>query len=295
MLTNKTSISSSALGYFIYHGTYETILGEYLGGVKRDDYAKAAEEIANLYLEILADAFCDVFGSAYPDAAWIDEEFSFTYDYTYHPAYYNFETDNIVFDFEYSDRMRDWIFNYVKNNDSFDKYLHNNFTSRSGFLSYTANNWDDWFDGWNDGDWRCIAAALRFIIEQEIDPRITEDYEYDFNEKAIETIEQDYYAWEYAEKFKNGYVGYVWIHSYDEYNDATVYGACLIDTEGNIINTAQVSDPYDESFHNSAYAVWQYSYIVSDLTDKHKLCGWGSDPCDIPQIPMEKLGECVKL
>lgn len=288
MLAHKTSISSSTLGYFIYSGTYETILGEYLGGVKPDDYAKAEEEVANLYLEILTDAFCDMFSSAYPDAAWIDEEFSFTYDHTYHPSEYNFERDNIVFDFEYSNKMRDWIFDYVKNNEFFDKYLHDNFTSRSGFIS-----WDDWFAGWNDNDWRCIAAALRFIIEQEFDQRDMENYRYSFDEGAVEIIEQNYCPWEYAAKFKNGYVGYVWIHGYDEYGDGTVYGACLIDNSGNIINTAQVFDRYDEGFHNSAYAAWQY--IVSGLTNRYKLCGWSNEPCDIPQIPMEKLGECVKL
>lgn len=285
MLTHKTSISSSTLGYFIYRGTYETILGEYLGGVKPDDYAKAEEEVANLYLEILADAFCDMFSSAYPDTAWIDEEFSFTYHNTYHPSEYNFKSDNIVFDFEYSDKMRDWIFDYVKNNEFFDKYLHDNFTSRT-------NNWDDWFAGWNDNDWRCIAAALRFIIEQEFDQRDMENYRYGFDEGAVEIIKQNYCPWEYAAKFKNGYVGYVWIHSYDEYGDGTVYGACLIDNKGSIINTAQVFDHYDEDFHNSAYAVWQY--IVSDLTDRYKLCGWSNEPCDIPNIPVEKLEECVK-
>ena len=292
-LTNKTNISSSYLGYFIYRGTYNTILGEYLRCAKRDDYDKAEEEVANLYLEILADAFCDMFANAYPDAAWIDEEFTFNYCYTSHPSYYNFESDNVVFDFEYSDKMRGWIFDYVKNNESFDKYLHDKFTSRSGFISYTANNWYDWHYGWNDDDCLCIAAALRFIIEQEFDQRDVENYEYDFDEKAVEIIEQDYCPWEYAEKFKNGYVGYVWIHGYDDYNNATVYGACLIDTEGNIINTAQVSDPYDEDFHNSAYSAW--NYIVRDSTDRYKLCGCYSEPCDIPKIPMEKLGECVKL
>lgn len=286
MLAHKTSISSSTLGYFIYRGTYNTILGEYLGCVKRDDYEKAEVEVANLYLEILADAFCDMFGSAYPDAAWIDEEFAFTYHHTYHPSEYNFESDDVVFDFEYSDKMRDWIFDYVKDNEFFDKYLHDNFTSRT-------NNWDDWFAGWNDNDWRCIAAALRFIIEQEFDQRDMENYRYNFDEGAVEIIEQDYCPWEYAAKFKNGYVGYIWIHSHDEYGDGTVYGACLIDNDGNIINTAQVFDHYDEDFHNSAYAAWQY--IVSDLTDRYKLCGWSNEPCDIPNIPIEKLAECVKL
>lgn len=281
MLAHKTSISSSTLGYFIYRGTYNTILGEYLGCVKRDDYEKAEAEVADLYLEILADAFCDMFSSAYPDAAWIDEEFAFTYRHTYHPSEYNFESDDIVFDFEYSDKMRDWIFDYVKDSEFFEKYLHDNFTSRSGFA------------GWNDDDWRCIAAALRFIIEQEFDQRDMENYRYNFDEGAVEIIEQYYCPWEYAAKFKNGYVGYVWIHSYDEYGDGTVYGACLIDNDGNIINTAQVFDHYDEDFHNSAYAAWQY--IVSDLTDRYKLCGWSNEPCDIPQIPMEKLAECVKL
>lgn len=33
MLTHKTTIFSSTLGYFIYSGTYNTILDEYLGGV----------------------------------------------------------------------------------------------------------------------------------------------------------------------------------------------------------------------------------------------------------------------
>lgn len=278
MSVNKIETSTSCIGHFVYDGLYETLLGEYMGGVPHDGREEADKVIGKLYVETLTDALNDVFGD-------LDDDFSLTYERTYHPRYYNFETDSIIFTFEYTDTLRYWMLGYAATDkDAFADFLAEHYTSRSGFLSFTPNNWDDWFEGWRNNDSRCVSALIRFLIEQEITDYKTEHYWQCFNEDAINIICEQLTPWEWAERFSNGYVA-VLKHDYDDVEDCTFYNAWLLDDNGNIVKQAKLYDEYDENFHCSAFAAWHYSFIIDDLTDRHAFCGYSSEPCDIPVIP----------
>jgi len=274
---NKIETSTSCIGHFVYRGTYETYLGEYIGGVPCNMRDDADEEIGKLALEIITSAFEFMLPNEFMD------DFAFTYQDTYHPRFYNFETDAVNFSFEFTDDLKNWFFDYVNDNGAFKQYLKDNYTSRDGFLSFTANNWHDWLEGWNENDYRCVSAMLAFFIWQEANESNINDWEYDFDDEARTIIEEKYTPWVWAEKFDNGYVGVVYAE-WDEDEQATAYNAYLLDENEKIINQAKVMDEYDEEFHMSAYAAWEYSWIQSDLTKKYTLCGTHSEPCEVPDI-----------
>lgn len=102
-MSNKIQTSTSAIGNFVYRGTYETYYGEYLGGVPRDKREECEEEVGKLAVEIIGEALWDILPSD------LDDDFELEYVGTYHPRFYNFETDSVLFSFEYSDELKSWI------------------------------------------------------------------------------------------------------------------------------------------------------------------------------------------
>lgn len=128
MINHTIQTSTAVIGHFIYHGTYNTILGEYLGGVPREWREEAEGKIGELAIETITDAFNDIF----PNEFDVDEDFSLTYDRTYSPRYYNFETDSVIFTFGYSDELKNCMFDYVNGNDDFKKFLKDKYTSCYG-------------------------------------------------------------------------------------------------------------------------------------------------------------------
>lgn len=274
--TNTIKTSTSCIDYFVYRGTYETFIGEFLGVVAPNDSEDAETAIGNLALEIIAEAFWDNLPSD------VQNDFELVYSETYHPSYYNFETDAINFDFNYTDELKHWLFDYAtENKDAFEKFLADNYTSRSGFVSFTANNWNDWLDGWNETDWRCVSALLSFFINYQISVSDRESYEHSFDERGRELIEEQYIAWEYAEKYENGWIG-VCKGEYNNEEDATIFTAWLLDADGNVVGTATVDDPYEEYFKGSAYAAWEYGDLGYDLTKDKVENRWKAVQCDVP-------------
>lgn len=276
---NTIETSTSMLGHFVYRGTYETYLGECIGVVAPDEYEAAETEVANKALDIIAGALWNNLPSE------VRDDFEFEYKRTYHPSYYNFETDNVIFDFSYSDSFKDYLYQYAEDNkDEFKKFLSDNFTSRSGFISYTPNNWKDWFDGWNNSDWRCVSVALWFFIEQKIvnSYSYNNDYEYDFDDAARSIIEEGYTPWDYAEKFENGWIG-VCVGEWNEDEQATIYTAHLLDADENIVDTATIDDPYDDDFKMSAYAAWEYGSLKYDLVKGRIENCWKAVRCEVPK------------
>lgn len=272
---NTIETSTACIDHFVYRGTYETYIGELLGVVAPNEYDAAETDIANLALEIIAEALW------YNLPSDVRDDFELTYSHTYHPRYYNFETDSIVFNFNYSDELKHWLFDYAAENKSyFEKFLADNFTSRSGFISYTPNNWIDWLDGWNGTEWRCVSALLDFFINNEIN---REHYEYDFDERGRTIIDENYISWEYAEKFENGWIG-VCKGEWDNSN-GTIYTAWLLDADGNIVDTMSIEDYYDDDFNYSAYAAWEYGDMKWDLTKDRIENRWKAVQCDVPNIP----------
>ena len=275
---NTIETYTSLIDYFVYDGTYETYIGEYLGVVAPNDKDAAETAIANLVLEIITEAFWDNLPSD------IQNDFELTYVRTYHPRYYNFTTDSIVFNFNYSDELKHWLFGYATDNKAkFEKFLADNYAPRSGFIPYTPDNWDMWIDGWNDTDIYCVSALLSFFINNWIGAYDRENYEYSFREIGRELIEQNFIPWEYAEKYENGWIG-VCKGKYDHDEEATIFTAWLIDADGSVVDTATIDDPYEDGFKGSAYAAWEYGDLGYDLTKGRIENRWKSVQCDVPEI-----------
>ena len=269
-MNNKVKTSSAALGHFIYNGLYETYIGELVGLVPYDKREEVNDEIGKLYCEKLSEFMWDALPSG------IDDEFEISYVETFHPRYYNYETDSITFNFKYSNAVKDWIRSQVKGN-GFNKFLADNFTDRDGFLSFTPNNRKDWSKGFNRNDWRCVSAALWYIADSDND-----GYKLGFNENVYELITENYVPYEYAEQFSNGMIGVV-ASEYDEESDCEYFDAYLIDVDGSIVNHVKTNDEWNE-LYGSAFAAWQYSDVVYDLTDGYSYCDSQSEPCDVPEF-----------
>lgn len=263
--------TSTNLVDFVYRGTYETPLGENISAVpysKRDEYQ---DDVAKMYLDdILAPAIEDILPSD------IDDDFTLTYVGTYHPRFYNFETDSIQFTFAFSDAVKSFMDKYAEDNkESWDKYLHENFTSCDGFYSYVPNNYADWHEGFVDDDNRCVSVLLGWMLTDD------SDYNYTFWEGCDDIAQDSYIPYEYAVRFHNGYVGYcVEDYDYDEEQDR--FKAYLFDADGNLENVAEAYDPWNE-YHNSAFAAWDWT-LEDDVTKNHDHMGYGFDELDIDEF-----------
>jgi hypothetical protein len=67
---------------------------------------------------------------------------SIKYERICSPREYNFVNDSIDCEIELDKReFRNWIY---ANKESVDQYLHDNLTSRDGFMSFHPNNFEDW-------------------------------------------------------------------------------------------------------------------------------------------------------
>lgn len=264
--------STNLILNFVYQGTYETSLGESISCIpysKRDAYQ---DDVAMMYLDdILAPAIKDILPSE------IDDEFTLTYVDTYHPRFYNFETDSIQFTFAFSDAVKDFMEKHAEENrEIWDNYLREHFTSHDGFYSLTPNNYEDWHEGFMDDDSRCVSVLLGWMLAFE------EDYIYTFYEGCDEiATDYGYLPYEYAVMFYNGYVGYcVEDYDYDEEQDR--FKAYLFDADGNLENTAVAYDPWNE-YRNSAFAAWDWT-LESDVTNRYEHVGYGSDAMDVNEF-----------
>ena len=80
------------------------------------------------------------------------------------PRFYNFGNDSINCDIEiYVDKIESYV---SENKEAFDKYIHDRYTSRDGFISYYENDGDQFLDGWHD-DSHKVGSVLQFICENE--------------------------------------------------------------------------------------------------------------------------------
>lgn len=261
--TSTTMIDSN-----VYTGTYDTYLGELLGCVNPSERAKCEDDVAGIYLDLFTDVLNDElpFGS-----------FETSYDGMYHPRYYNFETDAIEFTLRFNDEFKSYFLKYAEDNkETFDKYLHDNFTTRDGFISFTPNNYDEWMDGFNDDDARCVSVIIGYYLNNESD---VDNSRYWFYENIDELITENYIPWDYAVKYHNGYVGYC-VSNWDENECANRYDAYLFDADGNLVNRYTMYDEYE--LHSSAYL--GYDCMEYDLTNHHEHVGYEYDEMDIAEF-----------
>lgn len=264
--TNTSMIS------FVYQGTYGTYLGELLDCVKPSDRDKCQDDIAVDYLDMLYDVLTDIMPSG------VSGSFTLCYDGMYHPCSYNFETDSIEYTIKFTDDFKSYFARYANDNKkSFDRFLHDNFTSRDGFYSFTPNNFDEWLDGFNNDDARCVSVLITYYLNNEGGDE-NDDVCW-FYENIDELIAEGYIPWDYAVKYHNGYVGYC-VSNWDEDKYADRYDAYLFDVDGNLVNTATMYDEYE--LHQSAYL--GYDCMEYNITNHHEHVGYEYDEMDIAEF-----------
>ena len=108
------------------------------------------------------------------------------------PRFYNFETDKIECDIKLDwDKLLIWV---QENCGAFNEYLHDNFTSCSGFTSFVPNNYNDFFGALQDDFERLSQVVIEFYILQNLD---YDSYEQDCVEIADSLI------WDYVKVIKD--------------------------------------------------------------------------------------------
>lgn len=288
-MTHKIQTSTTCIGNFIDTGLYETYLGELWGGIPYATRGKADDEIGKCAVDYIEDAlWTDVFPSDY------DDDFEVMYTGTYHPKWDNFETDSTLFDFAYTDELCEYMLGYAAmNRDNFEEFLEKKYTSRDGYVSFTPNNWDDWYDGYIKDDFRCVSALLYFMLIMcscvNIDDNYNfvgeNSYQHGFIDSATQIISEGYTPYDYAVKYDNGMVVAVF-SDYDE--NGELFNCYLLDADGKMIKHEQVFDEYN-AYNRSAFAVFQYGEGESVLDDDLQLYHMHSEPCVTPDIPEREL------
>lgn len=93
---------------------------------------------------------------------------SIEYKGLYSPRYYNFETDklNLIIDCDI-EALKTYCFD--DNKAEFDTYLHDNFTSYDGFISFVPNNVKEFASKYEDDTERLLNVMIEFYILQNLD------------------------------------------------------------------------------------------------------------------------------
>jgi hypothetical protein len=138
-----------------------------------------------LYNEMILDNAKDVVNDiVLPDLLKLGVGIQSIDNYSIHsPRQYNFETDQLYYDINVVEDFNVVLINKLKeqNQEELAKFLKDNYSSYSGFMSFTSNNIEDLFDGINDWKDQDIAAGLTFLIKDNI-----KDYQYTLEEKVYE-------------------------------------------------------------------------------------------------------------
>lgn len=96
------------------------------------------------------------------------------FDGIYSPREYNFTNDSINVDYVVSDYCLAKIRAFLHSNKPmFEKYLKDNFSSRSGFYSFYSNEMNEWLGDGKESDWINdlvrFGAILQFILSTDSD------------------------------------------------------------------------------------------------------------------------------
>ena len=85
----------------------------------------------------------------------------------YSPKFYNFSNDEIDLDVTFS---KSKVLNEVnKNITKFNEFLKGRYSSRDGFNSFTANNYIEWLEDYNDEKDTAIGAVLTYLFQETIE------------------------------------------------------------------------------------------------------------------------------
>lgn len=99
------------------------------------------------------------------------------------PRFYNFETDKLEIEISLDwDKLLIWT---QENDGVFNKYLHDEFTSRDGFTSFVPNNYNEFMSNLQDDFERLSQVIIEFYILRNLD---FDSYEQDCVEIASDLI-----------------------------------------------------------------------------------------------------------
>jgi hypothetical protein len=99
-----------------------------------------------------------------------DFEIKINFQEVVSPKAYNFSNDSFNVEYTVTPKSIAKITSYLKaNKEAFDKYLKDNYTSRSGFMSSYSNDADDWFEDLKNAKKleHIFGSILGFILQNE--------------------------------------------------------------------------------------------------------------------------------
>lgn len=139
------------------------------------------------YMDYAAKKYCNVVAEKLNDIFYFSKDFEtdnpgfkIEFEKVVSPRFYNFETDSVNCKITFDVVM---ALDYCRKNfEKFEKYLEENYKSRSGFISFIDYHAETWF---NTKNWTTIhpGAVLQFILLNE-----NADCEYEFCERVFEYI-----------------------------------------------------------------------------------------------------------
>lgn len=147
----KQVINYSQKDYFLFEGFYETILGDW-DSVEEMERQYAEEQGRKIGYIIKWDEYKKRLGdyifSTLKEYVKDDEIFGeFKFKEIWSPQYYNYDTDHLDGEIEVDiDALASRIKADKKALEGFDKYLHEHYSDRSGFVSFIPNNAKDLFE-----------------------------------------------------------------------------------------------------------------------------------------------------
>lgn len=150
----KQVINYSQKDYFLFEGFYETILGDW-DSVEEAERQYAEEQGRKIGYIIKWDEYKKRLGdyifSKLKEYVKDDEIFGeFKFKEIWSPQYYNYDTDHLDGEIEVDiDALASRIKADKKALEGFDKYLHEHYSDRSGFVSFIPNNANDLFERLN--------------------------------------------------------------------------------------------------------------------------------------------------
>ena len=120
------------------------------------DYESYQNDIAHAWCKCLQEHFPDVVQSVEFEGIWS-------------PKYYNFETDKIEIKVQLADDWKTVMTKFMKDNyDWLQGVIHNDWTSRDGFMSFMDNDIEAWWsDLFAEEDSRYVECMLTYMMCRE--------------------------------------------------------------------------------------------------------------------------------
>lgn len=152
-------------------GTYGN---EYLYEFDIEDMNDLDEYIKEAGKEVLENALENVFTNPLVTAKSV-----------YHPKQYNFETDELEFNLEYDSEEYARLKSNALENEAFEAFLADNYSSRSGFISFLANNIMEFEE---QDDWKQFVQVVMFSL-RDVDLDV---YQEDYDTKFMELVDANF-------------------------------------------------------------------------------------------------------